>query len=105
MLGLVSGMTILWAAKLGRALKFYLSLLTSKSKIMKIILDIQDSKLAFFHELIKNFSFVQVVKTDLEIELSTAHKSILDERLTALSNAPDSLLDWDEVAEELEKMQ
>ena len=71
---------------------------------MKITLDIQDSKLAFFLELIKNFSFVKVVKKSEE-GMSPAHKSIIDERLAALDANPESLQDWDEFQTELEKMQ
>ncbi|MCF8244268.1 MAG: addiction module protein [Saprospiraceae bacterium] len=71
---------------------------------MKITLDIQESKLAFFLELIKNFSFVKVVKTSEE-GMSAAHKSIIDERLAALDANPDNMQDWDEFQTELEKMQ
>ncbi len=75
-----------------------------KQQIMKITLDIQDSKLAFFLELIKNFSFVKVMKSSEE-GMSTAHKSIIDERLAALDANPESLQDWDEFQAELEKVQ
>ncbi len=71
---------------------------------MKITLDIQESKLAFFLELIKNFSFVKLVKMPETEGLSTVHKAILDERLSAIEANPDSLLDWDEFETELEKM-
>ena len=71
---------------------------------MKITLDIQDSKLAFFLELLKNFSFVKVMKTNEE-GLSTAHKSIIDERLAALDANPEMLQDWNEFQTELENMQ
>ena len=71
---------------------------------MKITLEIQDAKLAFFLELIKNFSFVKLVKTPETNGLSPAHKSILDERLAAVEANPESLLDWDEFEAELEKM-
>ena len=72
---------------------------------MKITLEIQESKLTFFLELIKNFSFVKVVKAPEVEGLSTPHKTILDERLSALEANPESLLDWDEFQSELEKMQ
>ncbi len=71
---------------------------------MKITLEIQESKLAFFLELIKNFSFVKLVKTPEVEGISPNHKSILDERLSALEANPESLLDWDEFQVELEKM-
>jgi hypothetical protein len=71
---------------------------------MKITLEIQDAKLAFFLELIKNFSFVKLVKTPEVDGLSPAHKSILAERLSALEANPDSLLDWNEFETELEKL-
>lgn len=71
---------------------------------MKITLEIQETKLAFFLELIKNFSFVKVVKTPETEGLSPVHKSILDERLSAMEANPGSLLDWDEFETELEKM-
>lgn len=81
-----------------------LSLFEQKLAIMKITLDIQESKLAFFLELIKNFSFVKLVKESEVEALSPAHKSILDERLSALETNSESLLDWDEVQAELEQM-
>ena len=71
---------------------------------MKIILEIQESKLAFFLELIKNFSFVKLVKAQDMEGLSPAHKSILDERLGVLKTNPESLQDWDDFKVELENM-
>ena len=68
----------------------------------QITLNIKDSKLEFFLELIKNFNFINLEQTD-EFELTEAHKTILDQRLNNYKNNPDSYLDWEEVQKDIGK--
>jgi hypothetical protein len=68
---------------------------------MKLTLNIQESKLAFFLELIRNFDFIQVDISE-NIELSEEHITILEERLAAYEAQPDNLLTWEEVRASIE---
>ncbi len=63
---------------------------------MKITLSIQESKLAFFLELLQNFDFVQVNPLE-NPEISEEHLAILEERVAAYKAAPDNLVAWEDV--------
>ncbi len=69
---------------------------------MKITINIKDSKVSFFLELLQSFDFITVEKTEDENNtLSDAHKKILDERLANYKSDPDKLLDWDDIKKDL----
>ena len=63
---------------------------------MKLTLDIQEEKIPFFLELIRNFNFVQVDAAD-KLVLTDEHLAILEERLEAYEAAPDDVVTWEEV--------
>ncbi len=63
---------------------------------MKLTLEIQEEKMAFFLELIRNFNFVRVDSAD-KLVLSQAHLDILEERLAAYEAAPEDVIAWEEV--------
>jgi hypothetical protein len=46
----------------------------------QITLNIKDSKLGFFLELIRNFEFIKMEQTD-DFEFTEVYKAILDQRL------------------------
>lgn len=60
---------------------------------MKLTIDIQEHKLAFFLELLKSFEDFVTVETESE-ELSDKHKAILDQRLNHYSKHPEDVVDW-----------
>lgn len=70
---------------------------------MKITVNIKDSKLAFFVELLRNFDFVTIESAEEldEVELSEEHKNILDERITKYKNNPNDVIDWEEFKKEM----
>ncbi len=68
---------------------------------MKITLDIEESKVDFFLELLRNFDFVQVEISD-NSQLSTEHLDILEERLAAYEANPSHLLAWEDVKASIE---
>ncbi|MFN0037166.1 MAG: addiction module protein [Saprospiraceae bacterium] len=63
---------------------------------MKLTLEIQEEKIPFFLELIRNFNFVRVDNTD-KLTLTDEHLAILEERLAAYEAAPDDVVTWEEV--------
>ena len=63
---------------------------------MKLTLEIQEEKLSFFLELIRNFNFVRVDTAD-KLTLTQEHLDILEERLAAYEAAPDDVITWEEV--------
>ncbi len=69
---------------------------------MKITLSIQESKLAFFLELLQNFDFVQVNPLE-NPEISEEHLAILEERVAAYKAEPDNLLAWEDVKASIEQ--
>ena len=68
---------------------------------MKIILNIEESKVDFFLELLHNFDFVQVEISD-NSQLSKEHLDILEERLAAYEANPGHLLAWEDVKDSIE---
>jgi hypothetical protein len=63
---------------------------------MRITLDIQEDKLAFFLELIRNFNFVQLHESD-KLALSDHLLDMAEERLASYESNADDVLTWDEV--------
>ena len=68
----------------------------------QITLNIKDSKLGFFLELIRNFEFIKMEQTD-DFEFTEVYKAILDQRLENQKNNLDSYHDWEEVQKDIEK--
>lgn len=68
---------------------------------MKIILNIEESKVDFFLELLHNFDFVQVEIND-NSQLSKEHLDILEERLAGYEANPGHLLAWEDVKDSIE---
>jgi hypothetical protein len=65
---------------------------------------VPENKVPFFMELVNSLRFkVKEGKTE-EIELSEAHKAILDERLENYKNNPNSYKDWEDVQKDIEKI-
>ncbi len=91
-------------AKFGKRLAYFAKFahLCRKYSIMKITLSVQESKLAFFLELLQNFDFVQVNPLE-NPDISEEHLAILEERLVAYKAAPDHLLAWETVKASIEK--
>ena len=72
---------------------------------MKLTINIKDSKVDFFLELLRSFEdFVTVEEAgpNGDAELSEEHKALLDARLARYKDHPEELLDWEEVRSELE---
>ncbi len=65
---------------------------------------IPEEKVQFFMELVKSLGFKVKEENTKEIELSDAHKSILNERLENYKNNPDSYMDWDDAQKDIEKI-
>jgi len=72
---------------------------------MKITVNIKNSKVGFFVELLRNLDFVTIESAqDIEgIELSKEHKNILDQRLKDYQNNPDDVIKWEDFKEEMNK--
>ena len=71
-------------------------------------MDIQAIKLDLIHWLteVEDLSILkklQSFKRLQELELSDAHKALLDERIASYASDPENLLDWETVMKELEK--
>ncbi|MBN2764717.1 MAG: addiction module protein [Bacteroidales bacterium] len=65
---------------------------------------VPENKVPFFMELVNSLRFkVKEGKTE-DIELSDAHKAILDQRLENYKNNPDSYQDWEDVQKDIEKI-
>jgi hypothetical protein len=69
---------------------------------MKITLDIKEDKLAFFLELLRNFEFVKVDKSDI-LKLTQAHLDILEERIDIYESQPDNVISWEQIRATIEK--
>lgn len=63
---------------------------------MRLTLDIQEDKLAFFLELIRNFSFIKLDEAD-KLLLSEELLAIVEERLAAYEADPDNVITWEQV--------
>jgi putative addiction module component (TIGR02574 family) len=63
---------------------------------MQLTLEVQEDKLAFFLELIRNFSFIQLNEAD-KLLLSEELLAIVEERLAAYEAAPDNVITWEQV--------
>lgn len=63
---------------------------------MKIVLEIEEDKIPFFLELIRNFNFVRVEEADKSL-LTPEHLAILEERLAAYEADPENVVSWEEV--------
>ena len=71
---------------------------------MKFTINIKDSKVAAFIELLKNLDFIDLEDTEgLEgYVLTEAEKRILEEKISSYTNGQEQLLDWEELRKELE---
>jgi hypothetical protein len=69
---------------------------------MKITLDIKEDKLNFFLELIRNFEFVKVDKSETTL-LTQAHLDLLEERLNTYELQPDNVISWEQIRASIEK--
>lgn len=68
---------------------------------MKITLNIEEDRLDFFLELIRNFEFVEVDISENSPFLKE-HLLILEERLAAYELHPDNLISWEDVKKSIE---
>ena len=73
---------------------------------MKFTINIKDSKVAAFIELLKNFDFIDIEDSedfhDLEgVVLAEDIKEILEEKLAVYRQAPNQVLEWIDVKKEL----
>lgn len=69
----------------------------------QLVLNIKDSHVAFFLDLIRRFDFVKIENEKGSNELTDHQKNILDERLNNYQNNPDSYLDWEDIKKDIEK--
>jgi putative addiction module component (TIGR02574 family) len=69
---------------------------------MKITLDVKEDKLMFFLELIRNFEFIKVDKSETSL-LTQAHLDVLDERLSDYAAQPDNVITWEQIRASIEK--
>lgn len=70
---------------------------------MKITVNINEQKIAFFIELLRNLDFV-TIESAQEIdgtELSKEHKLILDQRLASYKSDPNGLFDWEDFKDDM----
>jgi len=65
---------------------------------------IPEDKVQFFMELAKSLRFKVKEEKVNELELSEAHKSVLNERLENYKNNPDSYQDWNDAQKDIEKI-
>ena len=64
----------------------------------QITLDITESKLDFFIELIENLDFVKVSK---EYTIPKEHQDIVMERIEDITKNPKNLLNWEDVKDDI----
>jgi hypothetical protein len=69
----------------------------------RLVIDIPDSKLGFFMELIKNLGFIIVreksmtgIIQDDTIDIPKTHQKLVMDRFNKTRKDPDRLMDWDE---------
>lgn len=73
----------------------------------RIVIDIPDSKVGFFMELIKNLGFIKVAEktgvesNENEIAISKRHQKLVMDRFSKVRENPDKLMDWDEAKKRL----
>ena len=65
---------------------------------------VPEKKVPFFMELVNSLRFKVKEGKISEIELTEAHKAILDKRLENYKNNPDSYMDWEDVQKDIEKI-
>lgn len=70
---------------------------------MKIIINVKDSKAAFFLELLQSFDFITIDKTADSGQLSKETKDLLDKRIRDYQNNSSDVQDWKSVKRNLEK--
>jgi hypothetical protein len=70
---------------------------------MKVTLDIDESKLPFFMELVKSLKFI---KTDIDsdFELSETQQKIIGDRLDAIEADPSRLSKMDDFLKEMDEL-
>ena len=71
---------------------------------MRITLEINNAKAAFFLELLQSLSDFVTVEEAIgyeTAELSEEHIAILEERLAAYEQAPDSAVDWEDFQKQI----
>ena len=70
----------------------------------RIVIDIPDSKLSFFMELVKNLGFAKIAdetKTSDIMDIPEAHQKLVMDRFNKVRKNPDKLMDWDEAKKTL----
>jgi len=70
----------------------------------RIVIDIPDSKLSFFMELVKNLGFAKIAnesKTSDAMDIPEAHQKLVMDRFNKVRKTPDKLMDWDEAKKTL----
>ncbi|MEX2372050.1 MAG: hypothetical protein WD578_13690 [Bacteroidales bacterium] len=74
----------------------------------RIVIDIPDSKVGFFMELIKNLGFIKVreksgteVSLEDETDIPEAHQKLVIDRFSKVRKNPNKLMDWDEAKKTL----
>ena len=65
---------------------------------------VPENKVPFFKELVNSLRFKVKEGTFEDIELTEAHKAILDQRLENYKNNPESYQDWENVQKDIEKI-
>jgi hypothetical protein len=70
---------------------------------MKFTINIKDSKVAYFFELLKKLDFVDLEESDdfEDFIISDKERNILDQRLTIYKNGSSKLLNWEDVKKEI----
>ena len=70
---------------------------------MKFTINIKDSKVAYFFELLKKLDFVDLEESDdfEDLILNDKQRNALDQRLTIYKNESNLLLNWEDVKKEL----
>lgn len=75
----------------------------------RLVIDIPDSKLGFFMELIKNLGFIKVREKSVTeiiqgdaIDIPETHQELVMDRFNKTRKDPDRLMDWDEAKRMLE---
>lgn len=66
-------------------------------------IEVQDSKVGFFIELMRSLNFVKVKGTPINFELTPAQKAELDKRYEEYTSNPDSFVEWDTLCQNIEK--
>ena len=73
----------------------------------RIVIEIPDSKVGFFMELIKNLGFIRVTENpgadneENEIDIPEEQQKLVMDRFNKVRKNPDKLMDWDEAKKSL----